>query len=263
MRSVRASRAWTPGCSRASPTWPRRRRTLPPCGGTTRHVPSPTTGCSSRSPSSHPTRGRPGLPPGRHRRAGPRPPARPVPAARIAARLPGVRREVRPRPGAGDPRRRDGPRQDDAGARRDVPPGAPRARRTSWSSARRACWSTGRARSSGTAQLDVAHRLHGADRARQPAGMARARAASPSPRSRRCASMPKPRRVGLAMLVVDEAHYVKNPAARAPRRSASGRRAAERVLFLTGTPMENRVEEFRILVGHLQPATSPRHLDRR
>ncbi|MGH3185522.1 MAG: hypothetical protein ACRDOE_26955, partial [Streptosporangiaceae bacterium] len=27
----------------------------------------------------------------------------------------------------------------------------------------------------------------------------------------------------------------------------------DRVLFLTGTPMENRVEEFRVLVNHLRP----------
>jgi hypothetical protein len=35
----------------------------------------------------------------------------------------GVRREVRAGPGAGDPRRRDGPRQDDAVTRRHVPSG--------------------------------------------------------------------------------------------------------------------------------------------
>ena len=54
---------------------------------------------------------------------------------------------------------------------------------------------------------------------------------------------PKP-----ALLVVDEAHYVKNPMAkrsRAVNRIAGG---AERVLFLTGTPMENRVDEFQALV---------------
>jgi superfamily II DNA or RNA helicase len=57
----------------------------------------------------------------------------------------------------------------------------------------------------------------------------------------------------LAMLVVDEAHYVKNPDAkrtRAVRRLAA---AADRVLFLSGTPMENRIEEFQSLAGHLQP----------
>ena len=59
---------------------------------------------------------------------------------------------------------------------------------------------------------------------------------------------PKP-----ALLVVDEAHYVKNPNAKrskAVRRIAAG---SERVLFLTGTPMENRVDEFQSLVTHLRP----------
>ena len=35
-------------------------------------------------------------------------------------------------------------------------------------------------------------------------------------------------------------------------------RTTDRVLFLTGTPMENRVEEFRVLVSHLQPGLVPR-----
>ena len=56
-----------------------------------------------------------------------------------------------------------------------------------------------------------------------------------------------------ALLVVDEAHYVKNPGAK--RSQAVGRIAAvaERVLFLTGTPMENRIDEFRALVSRLRP----------
>jgi len=46
---------------------------------------------------------------------------------------------------------------------------------------------------------------------------------------------------------------VKNPGAK--RSQAVNRIAAiaERVLFLSGTPMENRVDEFRALVGHLRP----------
>ncbi|GII77561.1 helicase SNF2 [Sphaerisporangium rufum] len=56
-----------------------------------------------------------------------------------------------------------------------------------------------------------------------------------------------------AMLVVDEAHYVKNPATRRSQAVAACCRHADRVLFLTGTPMENRVEEFRALVAHLDP----------
>ncbi|MFJ9694247.1 DEAD/DEAH box helicase [Kitasatospora sp. NPDC101183] len=59
--------------------------------------------------------------------------------------------------------------------------------------------------------------------------------------------------VAPAMLVVDEAHYVKNPATRRSRAVAEWIGRSGHVLFLTGTPMENRVEEFRNLVEHLQP----------
>lgn len=76
-------------------------------------------------------------------------------------------------------------------------------------------------------------------------------------------SLSVPDTVALGMLVVDEAHYVKNPDTR--RSHAVGRWAdrTDHVLFLTGTPMENRVEEFRSLVRHLQPDLLPgiRHSD--
>jgi superfamily II DNA or RNA helicase len=93
--------------------------------------------------------------------------------------------------------------------------------------------------------------LHGSDRAKAAArwrrrgGVAVTTFGSLSTLLR---TPPKP-----AMLVVDEAHYVKNPSAkrtRAVRKIAAG---AERVLYLSGTPMENRVDEFRSLVGQLQP----------
>ncbi|MEU9285281.1 SNF2-related protein [Streptomyces sp. NPDC048275] len=59
------------------------------------------------------------------------------------------------------------------------------------------------------------------------------------------------------MLVVDEAHYVKNPDTRRSRAVAAWAGTCDRVLFLTGTPMENRVEEFRTLVRYLQPSLLP------
>ncbi|MBW8480800.1 DEAD/DEAH box helicase [Actinomadura parmotrematis] len=59
--------------------------------------------------------------------------------------------------------------------------------------------------------------------------------------------------VDVAMLVVDEAHYVKNPETRRSEAVAAWCRRVPRVLFLTGTPMENRVEEFRTLVRYLRP----------
>ncbi|PXY21479.1 helicase SNF2 [Prauserella muralis] len=57
----------------------------------------------------------------------------------------------------------------------------------------------------------------------------------------------------IAMLVVDEAHYVKNPDAKRSQAVAEVLDRSQRALFLTGTPMENRVEEFRNLVAYLQP----------
>src|SRR5262249_52715264 len=59
--------------------------------------------------------------------------------------------------------------------------------------------------------------------------------------------------IALAMLVVDEAHYAKNPAAERTKAIRAWTGRTGRVLFLTGTPMENKVEEFRTLVGHLRP----------
>ncbi|MFE4546723.1 DEAD/DEAH box helicase [Streptomyces sp. NPDC056785] len=56
-------------------------------------------------------------------------------------------------------------------------------------------------------------------------------------------------RVGL--LVVDEAHSVKNPAAKRSQAVAQWADRCERTLFMTGTPMENRVVEFRNLVRML------------
>ncbi|KFG73905.1 DEAD/DEAH box helicase [Streptomyces mutabilis] len=57
----------------------------------------------------------------------------------------------------------------------------------------------------------------------------------------------------LGMLVVDEAHYVKNPKTRRSQAVTEWSGHCERVLFMTGTPMENRVAEFRSLVQILQP----------
>ena len=72
-------------------------------------------------------------------------------------------------------------------------------------------------------------------------------------------SLPAPDRATAppAALVVDEAHYVKNPDARRSRAVAAWTDRCERVLFLTGTPMENRVQEFRTLVRYLQPELVP------
>jgi len=56
------------------------------------------------------------------------------------------------------------------------------------------------------------------------------------------------------VLVVDEAHFVKNPEAERTRTVETIARGARRVSFMSGTPLENRLIEFRQLVNHLQPA---------
>ena len=56
-----------------------------------------------------------------------------------------------------------------------------------------------------------------------------------------------------SMIVADEAHYVKNPATRRTQALLLLRRRAERVLFMTGTPLENRVDEMCFLVSCLRP----------
>ncbi|MEO3823410.1 SNF2-related protein [Actinomadura sp. B10D3] len=66
-------------------------------------------------------------------------------------------------------------------------------------------------------------------------------------------SLDVPDDVPVGMFVVDEAHYAKNHQTRRARAVGAWCRRTEHVLFLTGTPMENRVEEFRSLVAHLRP----------
>ncbi|WBO67958.1 DEAD/DEAH box helicase [Streptomyces camelliae] len=69
---------------------------------------------------------------------------------------------------------------------------------------------------------------------------------------------PVPVRGGIGMLVVDEAHCVKNPQALRSQAVARWARRCERVLFMTGTPMENRVAEFRNLVHMLDKTVATR-----
>ncbi|NNH55177.1 DEAD/DEAH box helicase, partial [Promicromonospora citrea] len=61
-----------------------------------------------------------------------------------------------------------------------------------------------------------------------------------------------------ALLVVDEAHYVKNPDTLRGREVRRWADRSERVLFLSGTPMENKVAEFTNMVGYLQPDLADR-----
>ncbi|MFE0699530.1 DEAD/DEAH box helicase [Streptomyces sp. NPDC058872] len=64
---------------------------------------------------------------------------------------------------------------------------------------------------------------------------------------------PAPGNDEVGMLVVDEAHLVKNPKALRSQAVAQWVERSERALFMTGTPMENRVGEFRNLIRMLRP----------
>lgn len=55
------------------------------------------------------------------------------------------------------------------------------------------------------------------------------------------------------MLVVDEAHYIKNPSANRSVNTRAIAAHAERILFMTGTALENNVDEMVSLISILQP----------
>ncbi|MFA5564638.1 MAG: DEAD/DEAH box helicase [Acidimicrobiia bacterium] len=63
-----------------------------------------------------------------------------------------------------------------------------------------------------------------------------------------------PKHFKLSLLVVDEAHYVKNLRAKRTKSVVSLGDQAERVLYMTGTPLENKVSEFKSLISQLQPS---------
>ena len=56
-----------------------------------------------------------------------------------------------------------------------------------------------------------------------------------------------------SMLIADEAHYVKNPAAIRTQSLMILSRKAQRTLFMTGTPLENRVDEMCFIISCLRP----------
>ena len=56
-----------------------------------------------------------------------------------------------------------------------------------------------------------------------------------------------------SMLVVDEAHYIKNPNAKRTENTKQLCKYTDRLLFMTGTPLENKVDEMINLIQVLQP----------
>ena len=62
-----------------------------------------------------------------------------------------------------------------------------------------------------------------------------------------------PEDFSVSLAVVDEAHYIKNPRAHRTQHVKAICTHAQRQLFMTGTAMENRVEEMITLISMLQP----------
>ena len=60
-----------------------------------------------------------------------------------------------------------------------------------------------------------------------------------------------PEGLSVDLLVVDEAHYVKNPEAERTKGLMRYAKVSDRVLFMTGTPLENRVDEMIFLISML------------
>ena len=63
----------------------------------------------------------------------------------------------------------------------------------------------------------------------------------------------KPDDFSIEMMVIDEGHYIKNPEAKRTKNLGIIANMTERILMMTGTPLENRVEEMCSLVGYLRP----------
>lgn len=70
-----------------------------------------------------------------------------------------------------------------------------------------------------------------------------------------------PEKFPISMVVTDEAHYVKNPDTQRTKALLKLLNRTDHALFMSGTPLENRVEEMCFLVKCLQPETA-RELER-
>ncbi|HCG46458.1 SNF2-related protein [Corynebacterium flavescens] len=57
-----------------------------------------------------------------------------------------------------------------------------------------------------------------------------------------------------AMVIVDEAHMIKNPRTQRTAAVVMQLHSAQYVMLMTGTPIENRLEEFSILISYLEPS---------
>lgn len=106
------------------------------------------------------------------------------------------------------------------------------------------------------------HMLHGADKdvefeAWQHSGGV---AIAGYPETRKGKMLAESLRTSIDVLVVDEAHRAKNPDSQQSQGVHSLTQQAELAVYLTGTPLENRVSEFEVLLGYLD-AEMPKKLE--
>ena len=99
----------------------------------------------------------------------------------------------------------------------------------------------------------TAHRLHGPDRAEALAEWQREGGVAVTTYATLSRLLEEATFEHLDTLVVDEAHKIKNPASRRSRSTLEQIRRARHAILMTGTPIENRLEEFRTLIGYLDP----------
>lgn len=98
-----------------------------------------------------------------------------------------------------------------------------------------------------------AHRVHGVGRARTAERWARRGGIAVTTYETLRSIEPVVAGADITCTVVDEAHYIKNPGARRTQRTRQIIDGSAYAVLLTGTPMENKVEEFSRLVSYLQP----------
>ncbi len=100
-------------------------------------------------------------------------------------------------------------------------------------------------------QLDLIWRLHGPERAQRSAGWAdKGGVAITTFGTMRLLDIPS---IDVAAIIVDEAHYVKNPDAKRTQAVKNWLVQPSYTMLMSGTPMENRVAEFRSLVAMVRP----------
>lgn len=96
-----------------------------------------------------------------------------------------------------------------------------------------------------------AHRLHGADRDEATTQWQRRGGVGVTTFATLSRLLARGAFGQLDTVVVDEAHKIKNPQAKRTRVTVEQLERADHAILMTGTPIENRLEEFRTLISYL------------